>query len=119
MTTNALRALAWTLVATIVILSLVPPSLRPVTGAPREFEHLAIFASCGLAFGLGYRAGHALRGAALVAFSGVIEVLQCLAPARHARVSDFMVDAMGSCAGILLAWILLKIPKVVGTIGKL
>ena len=111
MIANILRALAIAMVSLIVILSLVPPSLRPVTGAPHDFEHFAIFLLCGLCFGLGYRSGHLLQAGALVIFCALVEVLQRLSPGRHARLSDFLVDAAASCAGVLLAWIVLKMPR--------
>jgi hypothetical protein len=49
------RIAAWLLTAAIVILSLVPPSLRPETGAPHSVEHFTIYAAAGFAFGLGYK----------------------------------------------------------------
>lgn len=96
------KALAWTTTAAILILSLVPPSLRPVTGAPHSVEHLAIFALCGLAFGLGYRLAGLVTGLALVIFSGAVELLQLMVPGRHARVSDFVVDAVAICVGLII-----------------
>ncbi len=102
MTAKIFRAIAWSLLAAILILSLVPPSLRPVTGAPHGFEHFSIFALCGLAFGLGYRVAGIFEGIGLVVFSAAVEVLQLLAPGRHARLIDFAVDAIASCAGVLI-----------------
>jgi VanZ family protein len=97
------------LIGAIVILSLVPPSLRPVTEAPHDLEHFAIFALCGYAFGLGYRSHHLVRAVALVTFAGAIEVLQFTAPGRHARMLDFVIDAIASCAGVLIGWVTLKV----------
>jgi hypothetical protein len=54
------RIVAWSLAATIVILSLVPSELRPETGVPHLFEHFLIFAVTGAAFGLGYEARRGL-----------------------------------------------------------
>jgi VanZ family protein len=111
MTANILRALAIAIAGLIVILSLVPPSLRPVTAAPHDFEHFAIFLLCGLCLGLGYRSGHLLQGGALVIFAAVVEVLQRLIPGRHARLGDFLIDAAAACAGVCLAWTVLKMPR--------
>jgi VanZ family protein len=108
MTTTLFRRLAWVLLAAIIILSLAPPSLRPETPVPHSFEHFAIFAMCGYAFGLGYRVGHLWQALALVAFSGVIELFQLLAPGRHARAIDFAVDSLACCAGMLLAWLTVR-----------
>ena len=84
------------------------PALRPDTGTPHNLEHFAIFALCGFAFGLGYRAGHLWQAVALVAFSGLIELLQLLVPGRHARAIDFVVDSLACCVGMLLAWLTVK-----------
>jgi VanZ family protein len=86
--------IAWLLFVFITVLSLAPPEFRPETGAPRDFEHLAIFAACGFAFGLGCRRRPHLVMAALVLFAGAIELAQTLIPGRHAHLSDFIVDAV-------------------------
>jgi VanZ family protein len=99
---------AWLLVIAILSLSLVPPSLRPVTGAPHDLEHFAIFALCGLAFGLGYSSRHLPCAISLVIFAGMVEVLQLAIPGRHARMVDFAVDALAGCAGVLIGWMALK-----------
>ena len=45
-----------------------------------------------------------LRTAILViAYTGLIEVLQFWAPGRHARMEDFVVDALAACAGLACA----------------
>jgi len=95
------RAFAWSMIAIIVILSLVPASLRPITGVPHKVEHFAIFALCGLAFGLGYRTAGLVEGLTLVMFAAGIELLQLIVPGRHARLSDFAVDAFASCVGVI------------------
>ena len=41
------RIVAWSLAATIVVLSLVPSELRPETGFPHILEHFFIFAATG------------------------------------------------------------------------
>src|SRR4051812_44417333 len=77
------RLIAWACVAAIVMLSLVSPSLRPVTILPHNLEHLAIFALTGFALGLGYP-GHLVRNLALlVVFAGAIEIAQFVTPGRH------------------------------------
>jgi len=39
----------------------------------------------------------------LVIFAGVIEFAQLFVPGRHARLSDFIIDAFGACVGAALA----------------
>lgn len=103
MTRRISRAFAWTTIAAILILSLVPPGLRPITGAPHKVEHFAIFALCGFAVGLGYRVAGVLEGLTLVLFAGGVELLQHMVPGRHARLSDFVVDAVASCVGVMIS----------------
>ncbi len=108
MWTRFFRALGWILVAAILALSVVPPSLRPMTSIPHNLEHFAIFALCGYSFGLGYRSHHLLLAIGLAAFSGLVEMLQLMTPGRHARSIDFIVDALASCVGVLVGRITLE-----------
>jgi VanZ family protein len=53
----------------------------------------------GLAFALGYPR-HRFPAAVLTAvFCGVLELLQRFAPGRHARLKDFLVDALATLVG--------------------
>lgn len=84
----------------IVVLSVVPPNQRPETSLPHDFEHFAIFWATGVAFALGYSLTP-LLATALVAFSGAVEITQMFIPGRHARLSDFIVDAIASILGLI------------------
>lgn len=97
------RLAAWLLAFAIVVLSLVPPWLRPETEAPHDVEHFGIFFATGVAFGLGYTLRPWFLAAALVAFSGAIEFAQIPVPGRHARLSDFIVDALAVCVGVAVS----------------
>ena len=103
---KAARIAAWSLAATIVILSLVPPALRPETSAPHSLEHFIIFAAAGFAFGLGYERRHDLLAILLVIFSSSIEIAQLFVPGRHARLSDFIIDAVAACIGLVMSSLL-------------
>jgi VanZ family protein len=94
---------AWLLLLAIVVLSVVPAQDRPVTPAPHGVEHLVIFLLAGLAFGLGYVSRHLAKIFALVAFSAAIELIQLEIPSRHARFSDFLVNALSVSIGVGLA----------------
>ena len=72
---------AWLLATIIVILSLVPPSGRPTTGAPHNLEHFFIFFAVGVTFGLGYLMRLLFLAPALMAFAGAIEIAQLWGPA--------------------------------------
>jgi VanZ family protein len=113
--TKPARIAAWALAAAIIVLSLVPPNLRPVTPLPHDVEHFGIFCAAGLAFALGYRHRNLLLLALLVSFAAAVEVAQLFVPGRHARVSDFLVDAVAICIGslavLLMDTLLLSLPK--------
>ena len=94
------KASAWTLLITIVILSLVPAQDRPVTGLPHLVEHFSIFFATGLAFGVGYPQRRLFQFVALRAFTAAIELAQL-----HARLSDFVIDASGVTVGLWIGFL--------------
>ena len=100
---NAFRIASWLLTITIVVLSLVPASLRPETDVPHDLEHFAIFVASGIAFGIGYSRRPGLVALWLVIFAGAVELAQLAIPGRHARLSDFIVDALAACIGLAMA----------------
>lgn len=95
------RLLAWSLAVAIVGLSVVPPDLRPVTPLPHDLEHLEIFWAAGFAFALGHSYGNARLPTLLVIFTAAVEVTQLFVPGRHARLTDFFVDAAAICIGVI------------------
>src|SRR5215510_7239632 len=104
------QAAAWLLAGIIVVLSLSPASVRPTTGAPHDLEHLLIFLATGMAFGFGYP--DRFRLPTIIAqptFAAAIEVTQIWAPGRHARMSDFLVDAVASCLGVGLSFAFVRL----------
>jgi VanZ family protein len=103
---KAARIVAWNLAATIVILSLVSPALRPETGTPHNLEHFTIYAATGFAFGLGYKRRRDLLAILLVIFVSSIEIAQLFVPGRHARLSDLIIDAVAACTGLVMSSLL-------------
>jgi VanZ family protein len=103
---KAARIAAWSLAAAIVILSLVPPTLRPETSAPHSLEHFTIYAATGFAFGLGYKRRHDLLAILLVIFSSAIEIAQLFVPGRHARLSDLIIDTVAVWIGLAMSSLL-------------
>jgi VanZ family protein len=98
-----IRVMAWLLLATAIVLTVVPAQIRPVTGAPSPLEHFAMFFLIGSTFALGYsRSDYPLYGAAIV-FTGSLELLQHFVPTRHARLGDFVIDALAGLLGIGLS----------------
>jgi VanZ family protein len=105
---NLVRVAAWFVLAVITVLSLVPPTARPTAAVPHTFEHAGIFLLDGLAFGVAYMGHERWLSAGAVAFCGAIELAQAMVPGRHARVSDFVVDAMAACIGVLGGSVLMR-----------
>jgi len=100
---------AWLLALAIIVLSLGPPSTRPVTGAAHNLEHLLIFLATGLAFGLGYPRRFWLLPIGLLVFTAALEIAQIWGPGRHARLSDFLVDVAALYLGVGLSYLLVKL----------
>jgi VanZ family protein len=101
--TIILRIFAWLLAAAVAFATLGPPRFRPQSDLGQDGEHALAFILLGLAFGLAYTRHRLLTAAIAVAGIGVIEILQFWAPGRHARLEDFIVDALAACAGLAAA----------------
>jgi VanZ family protein len=97
---NVCRATAWIILAAIVLLTIVPPDLRPITSAPHDVEHAAVFLLDGLAFAFGYRGREWLLSIAALPLCAGLEIAQLFVPGRHARISDFAVDVIAALMGI-------------------
>ena len=98
-----LRTIAWTLAAAVAFATLGPPAFRPHSNLGQNGEHAFAFVLVGLAFGLAYSRNRWVTAAISLVTIGLLELLQLWMPARHARLSDFVVDALAACAGFVLA----------------
>ena len=105
------KCLTVVLLLAILVLSLVPAEFRPETGLPHNIEHGGIFALLGTAMVLGYRPRFWAWVTLGPLFAAVIEILQLGVPGRHARLSDFLVDAGAVLLGSACAVFLLKIQQ--------
>jgi len=101
--TILLRLFAWALAAAVAFATLGPPRLRPHSDLGQDGEHALAFVLLGLAFGLAYTGNRWLTAALAVALTGVLELLQLWMPGRHARLEDFIVDALAACVGLAVA----------------
>ena len=101
--TTLLRLIAWLLAALVTFATLGPPSSRPHSDLGQIAEHGLAFILVGLAFGFAYPQ-HRLRNATVaVVMTGVLEIVQIWMPGRHARLTDFVVDAIATCIGFVIA----------------
>jgi VanZ family protein len=98
--TTILRLIAWLLAAAVTFATLGPPRYRPHSNLGQDGEHALAFVLIGLAFGLAYRQHRLLTTAMMIPMIGVLELLQLWVPGRHARLEDFIVDALAACAGL-------------------
>jgi VanZ family protein len=108
MVRNIGRATAWFALAAIIARSLVPPGARPTTFMPHKIEHASIFLLDGVAFGTAYCGYKWLSIVMAVIFCAGIEFAQLTIPGRHARLSDFFVDAIAICVGIFAGSMLIR-----------
>jgi VanZ family protein len=104
--TIMVRLSAWLLAAAVTFATLGPPRYRPHANLGQDGEHALAFILIGLAFGLAYRQHRLLSAAIAVALTGALEIAQFWAPGRHARLEDFIVDALAACAGFVVAALL-------------
>jgi VanZ family protein len=101
--TLILKIIAWLLTAAVTFATLGPARLRPHSDLGQDGEHALAFVLVGLAFGLAYTGHRLLTAGIAVVLIGVLELLQLWMPGRHARLEDFVVDALAACVGIAVA----------------
>jgi VanZ family protein len=101
--TIVLRIFAWLLAAAVAFATLGPPRFRPHAAITHDGEHVLAFILLGLAFALAYPRQRIPTAAISVVLIGVLELLQLFAPGRHARLEDFVVDALAALAGFAIA----------------
>jgi VanZ family protein len=97
------RIIAWLLTAAVTFATLGPPSYRPHSALGQDAEHALAFVLVGLAFGLAYPRRRLFTAGVAVVLIAVLELLQLWMPGRHARLEDFIVDALAACVGIAVA----------------
>jgi VanZ family protein len=101
--TTILRIIAWLLAAAVTFATLGPARLRPHSHLGQNGEHALAFVLIGLAFGLAYTRNRLRTAMIAVILTGALELLQLIAPGRHARLEDFVVDALAACVGFVVA----------------
>jgi VanZ family protein len=101
--TIILRLFAWGLAAAIAYATLGPAEQRPHSNLGQNGEHALAFVLLGLAFGLAHTRNRLHTAAFVIAYTGMIELLQFWASGRHARLEDFVVDALAASLGLVAA----------------
>jgi VanZ family protein len=103
MTTTLARISAWLLATAVAFATLGPARYRPHAPVGQDGEHALAFVLVGLAFGVAYRQYRLPSTAIAVVATGVLELAQLWVPGRHARLEDFIVDALTVCVGFVVA----------------
>jgi hypothetical protein len=100
------RPAAWLLSLLLFVLTVVPATERPETGVDHNLEHFLPFAALGALYALGYtnQFRRLLLGGFI--FAGLLELVQIPLPTRHARMEDFVIDAIAIASGICTVAIL-------------
>jgi VanZ family protein len=94
----------------VLVLSLVPATPASLTTGWDKTNHLLGFAVLGL-LGLRSYPGRAVTVLlGLLAYGGLIEVLQSLTPYRLAEWADLLADALGLAVGAVLARLFTRKP---------
>ena len=101
--TILLRLFAWLLAAAVTFATLGPARYRPHSGLGQDGEHTLAFVLVGLAFAFAYPQHRRLAAMISVPSIGALELLQFVVPGRHARLEDFIVDALAAVVGFALA----------------
>jgi VanZ family protein len=96
--------MSWISFAAIFALSVVPASVRPVV-APQSVEHALAFTAAGTLFAIAHELTLARVISAAVTYTFLIETVQIGIPGRHARLSDFLVDAAAAVVGGAIGYI--------------
>jgi hypothetical protein len=97
------RIVAWPAVAAIIVLSVVPGSVRPHILGNDRVEHFVAYLVVGSLFAIGYVRPLQLlwSGVMLTVCAGALELAQLLIPGRLASPRDFIVSATGAWIGFL------------------
>lgn len=104
--TTLLRLLAWGLLAALVLVTLSPIGLRPVSMLPVQAERALALAIVGLFFALAYPRHIWLVSAIVLGSTAILELLQMLAPGRDGRLLDLAVKLAGGACGLAFGWLL-------------
>ena len=87
----------------LTVLSVIPADERPVSGLQHVWEHFIAFGPAGFLIGLAYAMRFRWLYLGAIAFTLALELSQIPLATRHARVNDFIVDAVAACLGLAVS----------------
>ena len=100
-----MRVVAWLLLTGLVVVTLSPISLRPISPLPTQVERAVALLLVGFVFALAYPRRLALVASLVLGATVVLELLQLLAPSRHSGWPDVAVKLVGGAIGLACGWI--------------
>ena len=103
-----LIAIAWVGYFAIVILSLVPGSMRPhIHGFPGELEHFLAYGAVGSTYAFAYCStlARVVSGLILTAGAALLEGLQSFVPDRTSELADILASSAGAWIGLGFAFL--------------
>lgn len=109
--TRAWQVLLAVLVVLVSWLALTPRPPPELDFGWDKLNHVLAFTALGFSACLGCageRRACLRRSAALLAFGGLIEILQWFVPGRSSEWGDLLGDALGIACGVLLAFAVLR-----------
>lgn len=99
-TSTLLRILAWLLLVGLVVVTIGPLSLRPVTPLPTQLERALALLVIGFVFALAYPRHIVIVAALVLGTTILLEFVQVFEPSRHGRVVDVSVKLLGGAVGL-------------------
>jgi VanZ family protein len=91
------------LLGTVTWLALAPAPPRALSTGWDKLNHVLAFSTLAIVATLGLMGAWWRIAAALLAYGGLIELLQGLLPPREADLADLLSDGLGIAIGLLLA----------------
>ena len=91
------------LLCAVTWLALVPAPPRLLSTGWDKLNHALAFSTLAVVATMAFAAAWRRIGVALLAYGGLIEILQAFIPPREADLADLLTDALGIAIGLLLA----------------
>lgn len=104
MTRTILKILPWSALAFVVFATVSPIEMRPRDFLPVNVDRAGAFAVMAFLFVIAYPRHWKLCAVLLLIGAGGIELLQLLAPSRHAHAHDALIKAGGAAIGCVIGW---------------
>lgn len=91
------------LLCAVTWLALAPAPPKLLSTGWDKLNHALAFSTLAVVAAMGFAAARWRIAAALLAYGGLIEILQGLLPPRQADLTDLLTDGLGIVIGLLLA----------------